>query len=95
MMTEPQGPIYMCYDAALQEAPLAAPSAARSRRGEDAEPHRARSGGARGSGRAHPRGASGRCCCRNIVGRVANGFSDMVALAETLGAPVVDVGSRG
>ena len=23
MMTEPQGPIYMCYDAWLQEQPLA------------------------------------------------------------------------
>jgi acetolactate synthase-1/2/3 large subunit len=27
MTTEPQGPVYMCYDAALQEAPLAAPVA--------------------------------------------------------------------
>src|SRR6202045_4300834 len=25
MTTEPQGPVYMCYDAALQEAPLAGP----------------------------------------------------------------------
>ena len=37
MMTEPQGPIYMCYDAWLQEQPLTAeiamPSRACQRRG--------------------------------------------------------------
>ena len=31
MMTEPQGPVYMCYDAALQEEPLARAGAAAAR----------------------------------------------------------------
>ena len=57
MMTEPQGPIYMCYDAAIQEAPLEAPvKLPDSELGQGAEPDRARSGGAGGGGRAAAEG---------------------------------------
>ncbi len=40
MMTEPQGPIYMCYDAALQEAPLEAPIKPADRRRSPKTPSR-------------------------------------------------------
>ena len=94
MMTEPQGPIYMCYDAALQEAPLAAPVTL-------PDP-----GAAKTPSRIAPDPAALEKAAERIlaadwpvlmpefVGRASNGFSDMVALAETLGAPVADVGTR-
>ena len=48
MMTEPRGPIYMCYDAWLQEQPLDHEvRAAAAGRGAGAHAHRARSRGAR------------------------------------------------
>ncbi len=94
MMTEPQGPIYMCYDAWLQEAPLAAPVALPP------------PGTARVPSRLAPDPAALEEACERIlnadwpvlmpefVGRVDSGFGDMVALAEVLGAPVADVGTR-
>ena len=57
MTTEPQGPVYMCYDAALQEAPLAARRAAAARRhGRDPGADGARSGGDRGDRRQAAQG---------------------------------------
>ena len=94
MMTEPQGPIYMCYDAWLQEAPLEAPVAL------------VRPDSAKVPSRLAPDPAALTKAAERIlqadwpvlmpeyVGRAENGFTDMVALADTLGAPVVDVGSR-
>ena len=66
MMTEPKGPIYMCYDAALQEAPKThdvplPPRACGRRRRRRWRPIRARS-------RRSPTSCSRpsiRCCCRN------------------------------
>ena len=92
MMTEPQGPIYMCYDAWLQEAPLskdvALPTApARCRRRW--RPTARRSSGRRAAAGGEMSGVDGRVCRR-----AANGFDDMVALAETVGAAVLDVKAR-
>ena len=67
MMTEPKGPIYMCYDAALQEAPKTheVPLPPR-RRGGDAVADGARSAA---PSRRSPTSCSRpniRCCCRNM-----------------------------
>ena len=95
MMTEPQGPIYMCYDAWLQEQPL------------DHEvplPPQVGDAGARAvHGRTRPRSSVPRTCSprrkrpvilAEFVGRDPKGFHALVELAETLGAPVYDVNSR-
>jgi acetolactate synthase-1/2/3 large subunit len=94
MMTEPQGPIYMCYDAWLQEAPLTAPVPL-------PKPQSVRVPSRLAPERAVLEKAAERILAAQwpvlmpeYVGRVETGFADMVALAETLGAPVVDVGSR-
>lgn len=94
MMTEPQGPVYMCYDAWLQEQPLdhevPLPPA-------DAMPVPA------------PLAADPAALARaadlllkakrpvimaEYVGRDPRGYHALVELAETLGAPVFDVNSR-
>ena len=67
MMTDPPGPIYMCYDAALQEAPKTQGRAAAARRHrQDALPHGARPARARGDRRQAAQGrapaAAGRIC---------------------------------
>jgi len=90
MMTEPQGPIYMCYDAGLQEAPLAAPIAL-----PDPSSNRVPSRIApdpAGLSEAADRlvNADWPVLLPQFVGRDANGMSDLATLAETLGAPVVD-----
>jgi acetolactate synthase-1/2/3 large subunit len=94
MMSEPQGPVYMCYDAWLQEAPLAAPVPL------------PRTDAARVPSRIAPDAAALEAAAERIlaaewpvllpeyVARVERGFGDMAALAETLGAPVFDVGTR-
>ena len=67
MMTEPQGPVYMCYDAALQEEPLRPRRAAAARRhGRDPGADGARS--ARRSRRSPTSWSrpSTRCCWRNM-----------------------------
>ena len=94
MMTEPQGPVYMCYDAWLQEQrldhevplppadamPVPAPLAA--------DPD------------ALARAADLLLKARRpvimaeYVGRDPRGFQALVELAETLGAPVYDINSR-
>jgi acetolactate synthase-1/2/3 large subunit len=94
MMSEPRGPIYMCYDAWLQEQPLdhlvALPPA----------------GAARVPSRIAPDphalfqvselllAAERPVLIAEYVGRDAEGFHALVELADTLGAPVYDVGSR-
>jgi acetolactate synthase-1/2/3 large subunit len=94
MMTEPRGPIYMCYDAWLQEQPLerlvplppAGAAKVPSRLGPD------------------PSALSQACelivkakrpvIIAEFVGREPEGFHALVELAETLGAPVYDMNSR-
>jgi acetolactate synthase-1/2/3 large subunit len=94
MMTEPRGPIYMCYDAWLQEQPLdhlvALPPA----------------GAAKVPSRLAPDPhalfqiselllkAERPVILAEYVGRDPEGFHALVELAETLAVPVYDVGSR-
>lgn len=94
MMTEPRGPVYMCYDAWLQEQKLehevALPPAGfqpvPSRIGPDPQ--------------ALARAADTLLKAQRPVilteyaGREAQGFHDLVALAEALGAPVHDLNGR-
>jgi acetolactate synthase-1/2/3 large subunit len=91
MTTEPQGPVYMCYDAALQEAPLAAPVALPPA-GAAATPAAMAPEAAALKGIAdkllaaeHP------MLLAEYAGRRAGGFEAMVELAETVGAAAWDV----
>jgi acetolactate synthase-1/2/3 large subunit len=94
MMTEPQGPVYMCYDAWLQEQPLdhevplppaAAMPVPSALAADPAALARAADMLA---------GAKRPVILTEYVGRDARGFHALVELAETLGAPVYDVNSR-
>ena len=94
MMTEPQGPIYMCYDAWLQEAPLThdvpLPPASAMTVPSPLAPDSA------SLARAVDMllKAKNPVILAEYVGRNANGFNDLVALAETIGAAVFDINSR-
>jgi acetolactate synthase I/II/III large subunit len=94
MMSEPQGPIYLCYDAWLQEAPLTEavrmPDAASAKQPSRIAPD------LKVLAEIADRlvAAEWPVLLPQYVGRVASGMGDMVALAETLGAPVYDVPSR-
>jgi len=94
MMTEPRGPIYMCYDAWLQEQPLdhevAMPPADAAR-----VPTRIAPEPAALSVAADLIAAAARpVIIAEYVGREPEGFHALVALAETGGIPVYDVDSR-
>jgi acetolactate synthase-1/2/3 large subunit len=94
MMTEPRGPIYMCYDAWLQEQPLAQ------------EVPLTPANAAKVPARLGPDPAALKTASEMLleakrpvilaefVGRDPEGFHALVELAETLGAPVYDVNSR-
>ena len=90
MMSEPQGPVYLCYDAGLQEAPLEKPvplpdaGAARVPSRLAPDPQALERAAARILAAEWP------VLMPQYVGRVATGLDDMIALAETLGAAVVD-----
>jgi acetolactate synthase-1/2/3 large subunit len=92
MMTEPRGPIYMCYDAWLQEQPLdhEVPTGKRQQVPTRLAP----------DPKALKRVADMLTKAKRpvilaeFVGRDPEGYEALVKLAETLGAPVYDVGSR-
>lgn len=90
MMTEPRGPIYMCYDAALQEAPLEAPvtlpspSSAKTPSRIAPDPRALEEAAERLVLAEWP------VLLPQYIGCDPKGFSNTVALAEALGAPVVD-----
>ena len=94
MMTEPQGPIYMCYDAWLQEqrldrdVPLPPPSAMPVPSPLAPDP------AALARAADLLVGAKRPVILAEYVGRDPRGFHALVDLAETLGAPVYDVNSR-
>jgi acetolactate synthase-1/2/3 large subunit len=94
MMTEPRGPIYMCYDAWLQEQPLdreiAMPPA-----GAALVPSRIAPEPAALERAADLIAAAERpVIIAEYVGREPEGFHALVALAEAAGIPVYDVDSR-
>src|SRR3990172_392100 len=94
MMTEPQGPIYMCYDAWLQEqpldheVPLPPPSAMPVPSSLAPDPAALARAAELLAGAKHP------VILAEYLGRDPRGFHALVELAETLGAPVYDINSR-
>jgi acetolactate synthase I/II/III large subunit len=94
MMTEPRGPIYLCYDAWLQERPLdhevALPKETSSKIPSPMAPDPAALERAAGMLLAAKRPA----IIAEYVGREPAGFHALVELAETLNAPVYDVNAR-
>jgi thiamine pyrophosphate-dependent acetolactate synthase large subunit-like protein len=94
MMTEPQGPIYMCYDAWLQEqkldheVPLPPPQAAKVPSKLAPEPK------ALAEAADFIASAKKPVIIAEYVGREPGGFHALVDLAETGGIPVYDVDSR-
>src|SRR5436190_5005538 len=91
MTTEPQGPVYMCYDAALQEAPLTSkvpllPSEAAVTPAPMApDPKAIEAIADKLIAAEHP------MLLAEYAGRRAGGFESIVELAETVGAAVWDV----
>jgi acetolactate synthase-1/2/3 large subunit len=91
MTTEPQGPIYMCYDAGLQEQKLTHPvslppaHAAATPAPMMPDPKALHEIGERLLKSEHP------LLLAEYAGRRPGGFADLVALAETVAAPVWDV----
>src|SRR6201987_366568 len=94
MMTEPQGPIYMCYDAWLQEQPLTADIALPDRR--DATVPVPMAAGRAALEKVPHKLLAARfpVLLAEYTGRAPNGFADLVALAETVGAAVYDTNGR-
>src|SRR5206468_3322774 len=91
MTTEPQGPVYMCYDAALQEAPLTSkvpllPSGAAVTPAPIApDPKAIEAIADKLIAAEHP------MLLAEYAGRRAGGLESIVELAETAGAAVWDV----
>ncbi len=94
MMTEPRGPIYMCYDAWLQEAPLNH-EVAMPPTGAMPVPTRL-AGDPAGIEKAAEMlvKAQRPVIMAEFAGRDPEAFHALVELAETLGAPVFDINSR-
>jgi acetolactate synthase I/II/III large subunit len=93
-MTDPKGPVYLCYDAAIQEDPLdrEIPLPDPSRAGPPAPPQGDRATLERIAemlvAADHP------VLIAEHVGRNPAGFDALVALAEALAAPVLDLNGR-
>jgi acetolactate synthase I/II/III large subunit len=94
MMTEPRGPIYMCYDAWLQEQPLERDIALPPARAAKTPSTMAADPAALERAAEMLVGAERPVVLAEFVGREAAGFHALVELAEALGAPVYDVNSR-
>src|SRR5260370_28073975 len=94
MMTEPQGPIYRCYDAWLQEQPLT--TTVRLPSHADAAVPAAMGADAAAIAKIADRllAAKFPLLLAEYVCRQAQGFHHLVALAETRGAAVYDVNGR-
>ena len=94
MMTEPRGPVYLCYDAWLQEqkldrdVPLPPSEFARVPSPLAADPAALGTAAATLASARHP------VIVAEYAGRDPAAFDALVALAETLGAPVYDVNAR-
>ncbi len=93
MLTQPQGPVYMCYDAWLQEQELL-DDVPLPRCGPQAVPSRLAPEPAALEALAERVLAAERpLLMAEYVGRASGGFANLVTLAETLGAPVWDLNS--
>ena len=94
MMTEPQGPIYMCYDAWLQEQPLEKDVALPQPSTNKVPVPMAADGAALEQVAERLLAAKYPVLMAEYVARSPSGFDNLVALAETVGAAVFDVHAR-
>ena len=94
MMSEPRGPIYMCYDAWLQEQPLNHAVPLPPSTAQKVPTAMAPDPAALARAAKILAGAKRPVILAEFVGREPAGFHALVELAETLGAPVYDVNSR-
>ncbi|MDR7481112.1 MAG: thiamine pyrophosphate-binding protein [Armatimonadota bacterium] len=92
--TEPQGPVYLCFDAGLQEQALDGPVALPDLR-RYAPPARAQADPAALEVAARwLAGAARPVVLADYVGRTPDAVAALVRLAETMALPVIDLGSR-
>jgi len=94
MMTEPRGPIYMCYDAWLQEQPLGHDVPLPPKTAQKVPTPLAPDPEALERAAKILAAAKRPVIIAEFVGRAPEGFHALVELAETLGAPVWDVNAR-
>ena len=94
MMTEPRGPVYMCYDAWLQEQKLDHAVAMPPAGGAKVPSRIAADPAALEQAADLIAAASKPVIIAEYVGREPDGFHALVKLAETGGIPVYDVDSR-
>jgi acetolactate synthase I/II/III large subunit len=94
MMTEPQGPVYMCYDAWLQEQPLSKPIPLPKPGDAKVPVSMAAEGQALEQVADRLLSAQFPVLMAEYVGRSPDGFTNLVELAETVGAAVYDVNAR-
>src|SRR5712691_6690208 len=94
MMTEPQGPIYMCYDAWLQERKLDHEVPLPSAHAMKVPSRLAPDPKALERAADLVAGAKNPVIIAEFVGRDPEGFDALIELAETGGLPVYDVDSR-
>ncbi len=94
MMTEPQGPIYMCYDAWLQEQPLSKDVALPKPSDNKVPVPMAADAKALDEVADRLLAAKYPVLMAEYVARSEGGFDNLVALAETVGAAVFDVHAR-
>ena len=94
MMTEPQGPIYMCYDAWLQEEPLTKAVALPQPSANKVPVPMAADSVALGEVADRLLAAKYPVLLAEYVARSPGGFDNLIALAETVGAAVFDVHAR-
>src|SRR5438552_7738001 len=94
MMSEPRGPIYMCYDAWLQEQPLGHEVPLPPRSAQKIPTALAPDPAALERAAKMLAAAKRPVILAEFVGREPAGFHALVELAETLGAPVYDVNAR-
>jgi acetolactate synthase-1/2/3 large subunit len=94
MMTEPQGPIYMCYDAWLQEQPLEKDVALPPPSANKVPVPMAADNVALAEVADCLLAAKFPVLMAEYVARSSDGFDNLVALAETVGAAVFDVHAR-
>jgi acetolactate synthase-1/2/3 large subunit len=94
MMSEPRGPIYMCYDAWLQEQPLDHDVPLPPKTAQKVPTPLAPDPAALERAAKMLAAAKRPVIIAEFVGRDPAGFHALVELAETLGAPVYDVNAR-
>ncbi len=91
MVTEPQGPIYMCYDAWLQEAPLTTAVEMPPANMVKAPARMAADPAVLAQIVDKLLAAKNPLILVDFIGRQPDGFDNLVKLAETVGVPVWDI----